>query len=108
VILGSEKRQTLVDDDIPLPSTASGSAEIGAASGVPASGNNDRFRHARIGAGQIGNDAFHPVHPRGAVEIRSFDPATGQIDPHRTIGEEIPMLIARLPPRPARSEERMD
>jgi len=34
-------------------------------------------------------------------------PATGHIDPHRTIGEEILMLIAGLPPRPARSEGRM-
>jgi len=39
----------------------------------------------------------------------ALDPErTAQTDPHRTIGEEILMLIARLPPRPARSEGRMD
>ena len=39
MILGSEERQPLMDEDIPLPfEPTSGSAEIGAASGVVASG----------------------------------------------------------------------
>jgi hypothetical protein len=45
---------------------------------------------------------FQPSGPFATLE-----PSTA-VDPHRTIGEEILMLIARLPPQPARSEGRMD